>query len=145
MPVRSDQRTHVRGRFCKRKLESSDGCEDFRETDEHVRDGLGPDVDWRWVVAAVHVLAAWALGVDVVLDNSSGYHGEGREDETECDTLDGSEADVCLAESGVEEVVYNRDEDDEGNGVEVGDEVVGNTVTCHCSGLRGEIVVHLVV
>ena len=145
MPVRGDQRTHVLGGFCKGKLESSNRCEDLGESDENVRNGLGPDVKWGWVVAAVHVLSAGALGIDVVLDNGSGDHGERRKDETESDTLDRSEANVCLAESGVEEVVYDRDEDDERDGVKVGDDIVGDTVTCHCGSLRGKVVVHLVV
>lgn len=106
---------------------------------------MGPDVDRGWVIAAVHVFAARALGVDVVLDDGSRDHGERCEDETEGDALNGSEADVCLAKSRVEEVVNNGNEDDEGNRVEVGNDIVGNTITGHSGGLRREIVVHLVV
>jgi len=145
MPVRCHERPHVLGCLCERKLESSNRCEDFGETDKHVGHGLGPDVDRGWVVAAVHVFAARALGVDVMLDDGSGNHRERCKDETEGDALNGSEADVCLAESGVEEVVNDGNEDDQGDGVEVSDDIVGNTVTGHCSGLRREVVVHLVV
>jgi hypothetical protein len=143
--VGSNERTHVLGRFGKGKLETSDGREDLGETYEHVRNGLYPDVDGRWGVAAVHVVAACARLVDVVLDDGRGNHGEGGEDETEGHALDGCEADVCFAEGWVQEVVDNRDEDDKRDWVQVGDDVVGDTVTCHGSSLRGEVVVHLVV
>jgi hypothetical protein len=106
---------------------------------------LRPDVDRSGGIAVVHVFPAVACLVDVVLDYGCGHHGHGSEDETEGHALDGREADVCLAESRVEEVIYNGDHDDEGDGIQVCDYVVGDAVAGHGCGLRGEVVVHLVV
>ena len=146
MPVRSDERSHVLGCFGKGKLKTCDGGENLGETNEHIRHGLRPDID-RSICALVpvHVLAALASGVDVVLDDSGGNHSKRSKEETECNALNGSEPDVGFAESWIQEVVDNRDKNDERDGVEVGDEVVGHTVTCHSSGLRCQVVVHLVV
>jgi hypothetical protein len=41
--------------------------------------------------------------------------------------------------------IAERDEDDYGEGVEVGEDVVGRTVYCQCGGLGDEVVVDLVV
>lgn len=80
-----------------------------------------------------------------MLDDGGADHGEGGEHEAKGHALDGSEADVGFAEGRVQEVVHDGDEDDEGDGVEVGDDVVGDAVALHGGGLRGEVVVHLVV
>ena len=145
MPVRSNKRPHVLGSLGEGKLQTGDGCENLGETDEHVWNGLRPHVDGRKGVARVHVLAALSGGVDVVLDDGGTDHGEGGEQETECDTLDGCELDAGLAERGVQEVVDNGDEDDERDGVQVGDDVVGDTVTLHSGGLGCQVAGHLVV
>lgn len=145
VPVGCNKRSHVLGGLGEGELQTGNRCENLGETDEHVRNGLRPHVDGRESVARVHVLAALAGRIDVVLDDSGADHGEGREQETECDTLDGRELDAGLAKCGVEEVVDNGDEDDERDGVQVGDDVVGDTVTLHGGGLGGQVVVHLVV
>lgn len=145
VPVRRDQRAHVLGRLCEGEFKAGDGCEDLGEADQHVRHRLRPHVDGREGVARVHVLATCAALVDVVLDDGGADHGERGEDEAEGNALDGRELDVGFAERRVEEVVDDGDEDDEGDGVQVGDEVVGDAVALHGGGLRGEVVVHLVV
>lgn len=112
---------------------------------------MDPDVERRsdpvalCVFAAVHEFAAHGGVVDVVLDDCCGDHGKGGEHEAEGHALDGCELDVLLAEEGVEEVVDDGYEDDEGDGVEVGDDVVGDAVEGHGGGLGDEVVVHLVV
>lgn len=145
VPVRGDERTHVLGSLGEGEFQTGDGGEDLGETDKHVGDSLGPHVDWRRVITAVHLVAAGARLVDVVLDNSCRDHSERGKHETECNALDGGEADAGLAERGVEEVVNDGDEDNQGDGVEVGDDVVGDTVTGHGGSLGGKVVVHLVV
>jgi hypothetical protein len=145
VPVRSDERSHVLGSLCERELETSDGSENLRETDEDVWHGLGPHVDRRKGVARVHVLAALARRVDEVLDNGCSDHGEGSKDESECHALNGSEPDSSFAQSRVQEFVDDGDEDNEGDRVEIGDNVVGDTVALHGGCLRSEVVVHLVV
>jgi len=104
MPVRGNERSHVLRGLGKGKLETGNRSEDLGETDENVGHGLHPDVDWGGVVARVHLVAAGARRVDVVLDHGSGDHGERGEDETKGNALDGCEADVCLAEGRVQEV-----------------------------------------
>ena len=151
VPVRGDDGAHVLGGLCERVLEASHGCEDLGETHEDVGHGLDPDVERGadlvavGVLAAVHVLAADGGVVDVVLDDGCGDHCEGGEHEAEEHALDGGELDALLAEEGVEEVVDDGDEDDEGDGVEVSDDVVGDAVEGHGRGLGHEVVVHLVV
>lgn len=146
VPVRGNQRPHVLGRLGEGVLETGNRREDFREADEHVGHGLHPHGEGsRVVVARVHVLAAGAELVDVVLDDGGAYHGQGGEHEAEGHALDGGEADAGLAESRVQESIDDGDEDDEGDGVEVGDDVVGDAVERHGVGLRRQVAVHLVV
>ena len=145
VPVRSDEGAHVLRRLGEREFQTGDGREDLGETDEYVGHSLCPDVDRRGVVARVHLIAARTGLVDVVLDDSRRHHGEGREHEAERNALDGREADAGLAQRRVEEVVDNGDEDDERDGVEVGDDIVGDAVTGHGRGLRRQVIVHLII
>lgn len=93
----------------------------------------------------VDVVAAGAHLVDVGLDDARGNHGEGRERETGGDLLDGAEVDAHLAEKGVHAKVHDGDDDDDEDGVELGDDVVGGGAQVHGVGLRDEVVGHLVV
>jgi len=145
VPVAGDERAHVPGSLGECILETGDRGEDLGETNKHVGDGLHPDSDGGLFFARVHVFAARALLIDVVLDDCGGNHGEGSHGESDGHALDGGEADAGLAEGGVEEIVDNGDEDDEGDGVEIGDDIVGNTAEFHGGGLRRQVVVHLVV
>lgn len=145
VPVGRNQRPHVLGGLCKGEFETRDRGEDFRETNQDVGHGLHPYVDGRGLVARVHELAAGTALVDVVLDDGGRDHGQGPEDEAKGHALDGRKVNVCLAQGGVQEVVDNRDEDDERDGVQVGDDVVGYTVQRHSGSLGDEVVVHLVV
>lgn len=79
------------------------------------------------------------------MDNGSPNHGGATDEETRGHLLDRSEADADLAESGVDDTVVKGDEDEQGEGVEVGENVVGDTVTLHDGGLGDEVVVDLVV
>lgn len=145
VPVRSDERSHVLGRLGESELETRNGREDLGETDERVGRNLHPDADGGGVVALVHVGTARSLLVDFALDDAGGDHSRGSEDETKSHTLDGGEADTLLAEEWVQDVVNDGDEDNEGDGVDVSDDIVGETVQDEGVGLRGQVVVHLVV
>lgn len=57
--------------------------------------------------------------VEVVLEDGSVEHGEAGDEEAGSDALDGGEVDAALAEEGVEDVVEEGDEDDDGYGVEI--------------------------
>lgn len=52
---------------------------------------------------------------------------------------------ACLSDRWVDEEVHDGDEDDQGNRVQVVDQVVRHTVELHCSRHGSEVVHHLVV
>ena len=80
-----------------------------------------------------------------MLDDGSVGHGEGGEEETHGDAGDGFEFDADAAEAWVDEAVADGDEDDDGEGIDVLHDVVGDAVQFHDPGLRDEVVKHLVV
>jgi hypothetical protein len=129
-------------------LETGDGSEDLRDTDEHVSTGLSRNVDVVALALAVGVgagcaerLAVAGSGlVDVVLDDGSVDHGQGTDPESNHDTVNRREVDLSLAQRGEDKLVNDRQEDDDGNGVEVLHQIVGNAVTSHLTGLSDEVV-----
>lgn len=141
-----DHGAHVGGSLGVGVFEGGDGGEDFGEGDEDVGAGLGPDDDWGWLaVLAVGVFAALALFVDVELDDGGPDHTHGGDVVAGGDTLDGGEVKTHLAEGGVDDGIHDGDHNDEGEGVEVGEDVVGDTADFHGGGLGDEVVVDLVV
>lgn len=80
-----------------------------------------------------------------MLHNRRRNHGESRDDETDCHTLDGGEGDTQLAEAGVKKMINEGNHDDDGDGVQVLNDIIGNTVELHGGGLSGEVTSHLVV
>lgn len=101
VPVGGHDGAHVLGRLGEGVLEPGDGGEDLGEADEDVGDRLDPHVEGRLDVAVVHVLAAGGGGVDLVLDDGGGDHGQGGEHEADGHALDRREADALLAQPGV--------------------------------------------
>lgn len=92
---------------------------------------MGPDVDWG-AEDVVHVVgagigrgAAGRFAVDVGLDYGGPDHCCHAGHEAGGDFADGSEADAELSETGVEEDVAERNEDYQGKGIEVVEDVVG--------------------
>lgn len=149
-----DERLHVLRGLGVGILVGGDVGKDFGETNQDVGQALGPDIDGggraELLLAvdddgAVGVIAARALLVDVVLHDSGGNHGKRGNEETSGHTLDGGESDANLAETGVQEVVDEGNHDDNGDGVQVLDNVVGDTVKLHGTSLDGQITSHLVV
>jgi hypothetical protein len=149
-----DEGLHRRRRLGVGVLETGDGCEDLGDTDEHIRTGLRGNVDVVTLDGAGGVLGGiaqrltvtWTGCVDVVLNDGGVDHGEGRDPETTGDTIDGGESDVALAQERHEELVDKRQENDDGDGIEVLHKIVGDTVTSHLTGLSdkvvGEVTVH---
>lgn len=72
-------------------------------------------------------------------------HGSGTSDETESDLPERAEVDATTTEERVEEQIAEGDEDDEGEGVEIREDVVGDAMERHRRGLRGQVVIQLVV
>ena len=147
-----DEGLHVLGGLGVGVLVGGDVGEDLSQTDEDVGQRLGPDVDGSGragvAVGETVVDVPATLGVhlvDVVLHDSGGDHGKGGNGETGCHTLDGGEGNAELAETRVEDVVDDGDHDDDGDGVEVLENVVGGAVTLHGTGLGGQVGGHLVV
>jgi hypothetical protein len=137
-----DERTHVLGCLGEGVLKSGDGGENLGDGDEDVNTSDSPDGDGGLVVWVASLVVArgfvsmqisFCLSLDqgfhlhVVLEDGSPYHGEGTDEETGGDLLDGSEANVPLAEERVDEGVHNGNDDDNGNRVQVGQNVVGHT------------------
>lgn len=85
------------------------------------------------------------VSLHVGLDDGGPDHGRRAGVEAPGDLLDRGEADAALAEEGVDEAIADGDEDDEGEGVQVGEDVVGEAVEFHDGGLGGQVVVELVV
>lgn len=141
-----DKGLHVLGGLGESVLVRGDVGEDLSETDENVGETLSPDVDGsRTLLADGGQVAARRHLVDVVLHDGGGNHGGGGEEETSGHTLDGSEVETHLAETGVDKVIKDGDHDDDGEGVQVLDNIVGGTVQDHRTSLGGQVVGHLVV
>lgn len=83
--------------------------------------------------------------VDLVLDDGCPGHGEGAEEEAEGDADDGLEFPAHPTETRVDNLVENRDEDDQDDRIDVVDNVVGDSVEEHSSGLGGQVGSDLVV
>jgi hypothetical protein len=92
---------------------------------------LQPDGNRRGSFALVHVLAAGAEFIDVVLDDAGSDHGCGAEVEANGNFLEGGKVVAGPADGWVEDVVYEWDDDDDCEGVELGDDVVGDAIESH--------------
>lgn len=80
-----------------------------------------------------------------MLDDSGPDHGSGTGHEPKRHPLDWSKVDTHATETGVDNAIANWDEDDEGKRIEVGEDIVGQTMRGHGSGLGRQVVVQLVV
>jgi hypothetical protein len=90
------------------------------------------------------VVSARAVFVDAGLDDDASlYHGCGAGVETTCDLFDGRKVDPEVADSRIDKKVKNGDKNEECKGVEVGEDVIGDTIQPHDSCLRGQVVVDL--
>jgi len=81
----------------------------------------------------------------VGLDDGGPDHSRRAGVEAPRDFLDRGEVDAASAEEGVDDAIADGDKDDEGEGIQVGEDVVGDAVELHDGGLGGQVVVELVV
>ncbi|ANB15293.1 hypothetical protein AWJ20_2920 [Sugiyamaella lignohabitans] len=81
--------------------------------------------------------------VDKVLDNSRVGHRERSKDESPEDSSDGLTLDTNLSQSGVYNSLHDRDEDHNGNGINVLHDIVGESMKFHLISLGNKVVDHL--
>lgn len=148
-----DKRLHARRGLGVGVLETSDGDENLRKTDEEVGGDLYGNVN---VVGqrGVAVLASGALpggiearagSVDDVLNDGGIGEAQGGKGEADGDAHDGLELDAHPAEHGIDELVEDGGEDEDGDGVKVLHKVVGHAVALHLAGLGDEVCGELAV
>jgi hypothetical protein len=156
-----DEGTHVLGCLGEGVLKGGDRGEDFRDGNEDIDTSDSPDCDGRLVLGVASLVEAGRfvsmqvsfnlrcfyimLNLHVVLENGCPHHGEGTNEETSGDLLDGGEADALLAEEWVDQGVHDGDDDDNGNRVQVGQNVIGHTSQVHGSAHGSQVGVHLAV
>lgn len=145
-----DDRLHALWCLGEGVLESGDGRKDLADADENIRTRDDPDVDRGWERVAGSVGAfggkfavAWAHLADVVLENNCVDHRSTDDHEAGRNTLDGAEVDALPAQERVDDVVKDRDEDDDRDGVQVHDQVVGGAVERHSGGHSAVVAINL--
>jgi len=145
-----DERLHLLGSLGESVLQRSDRSEDLGNTDEDIRSRNDPNVDRSGVREAIciHtrrrlVIVARRLLEDELLKNGGIQHGETGDEETGVDTFDGSKVDPDLPETWVDEFVEDGDEDDDGDWVQVLDQIVGGPVQGHSGGDGAQVTVDL--
>jgi len=145
---RLDEGFHARWGFGVGVFETGDGDEDLSQTDENVGRRLHGDMDvvWKSATGGANACCAFsgttvarAGAVDEVLNNGGVCKADGSEEETDRDASNRLELDLKLAEDGVDNDVQNRNEDDNGNGVEVLHQIVGHAVALHLASLGNEV------
>jgi len=129
-----DQGAHVLGRSCISEFVRCDIAEAFGEGAERDVGDLQPDGkgrDTRADGAACGCVAARGGLVDAPLDDGADDGGDPGECEAECDAGYASEFDFASVKCGVDDVAEERDGNDDGQGVEVVEEVVWGAVCVH--------------
>src|SRR5258706_8877068 len=86
---------------------------------------------------------AWAHLVDIVLKNTSVDHRNTNDHEASRNAFDGTEVDAFPAKEGVNHVVEDGDEDDDRDGVQVQDQIIGSAVERHSSSHSTVVAVNL--
>lgn len=114
-----------------------DVAETLTDGSQHDVWQLDPDADWRNIVTGRGCVSAGRSLVNIVLDNGTTSSGDSGEGETEGDSADTAEFDVRLAKTGIDDVGQEGNEDDNGQGVEVAEEIVGCTCGYHGCTLGG--------
>lgn len=147
-----DEATHVDGRARVGDAVGGDVDEELRETTESIRYAFPPQRDGgdealvdaarvRRAVVAARVGLVGLPAEEGVADTT-----EGAQEEAGGDTGDGAVVDLASAEEGVEGVVENGAEDDDAQGVEVANDIVGHTVAAeHGTEVVGGITQTIVV
>ena len=79
------------------------------------------------------------------MDDCGGHHRESSSEEAESDLANGGKVDSGATEGGVDGEIGDGDKDDESEGVEVVEDIVGETMGVEHGGLRGQVVENLVL
>jgi len=145
-----DNTLHPLGGLGEGVFEGSDGSKDLGHSNEDVGSGNDPHVKGRVELLFIGVEAV-GRGVAVarialvheVHQDTSVEHSETGNDESSKDTLDRGEVDTTAAEEGVDDVVENGDHDDNGDRVQVLDEIVGSAVKGHSGSDGTEVTIDL--
>jgi len=140
-----NERSHVLGGLGETVFEGRDGSKDLGQGNQDVRGGLGPNVDRGGAVVTAGMSATGRSFIDIVLDDAGADHSHRAHPETGGNLLKGGETNAALPEEGVQDQIAERNEDDQGKGVQIGEDVVGNSVKRHGSSLRGQVVVDLII
>lgn len=144
---------HVGRRLRVSIFKTSDGRENFRNTNEDVCWGLNTNVD---IVRAIEELAinhaisrgliAGTSSINEMLNNRSICHGNGGDDKAKTDSGDRTNLYSHLEKGGIEYLLHDWNEDNDGDGVEVLHKIVGDTVSLHlrslCDKVAGELAIH---
>ena len=83
------------------------------------------------------------LFVDELFKNGRIQHGETGDEETGVDTLDRGEVDPHPPESGVDDPIKDGDEDDDRDGIQVLNQIIGGSVQCHAGGNGTQVTIDL--
>lgn len=124
-----------------------DLAEALKDVDGDLRgdaDAVGQAAIWRRRARARTVVAR-AGRIDVGLHAGREAHGHGLEHEAERDARHGREADVQLAQQRVQAVRGEWEAEEDGDGVEVRHQVVGDAACLHVGGLGDGVAGELVL
>lgn len=99
------------------------------------------EVDEGLGFASRRVLAADRALVDEGLGDTGEDHGDRSAHESGKDLLDRGKVDTGAAEGRVDKEIEDRDEDDQCEGVQVVEDIVGETVSVEEGSLRSQVVV----
>lgn len=150
-PVQASHKgTHVLGRLGEGILETGDVGKDLGQRDDDVRWCLDPHRQVRWApfcnaVAVGGVVSAGGFDIDVMLDDRRDNHAERSKAKTSRYPLDRCEAPASPCHCRVDDLVADGNEDQQGKGVQVVDDIIWHSIQFHGTCLGRQIVGHLVV
>lgn len=138
---------HGRGSLGVSILKTGNRDENLRDTNEDVGRSLNGDVDIVGQLslavlssrALSRILVAGPSVVDEMLDDGSVGEAQSSEPEANGNTHNGLELDASLSEDGVNDLVEDGSEDQDGDGIEVLHEVVGHAMALHLAGLGDKV------
>lgn len=110
---------------------------------------MNPDTDGRVLsilcLAFACLVTTWVGFVNIILQDSRRNHSTASKEETGGDTLDGGEPDATLSERRINDPVHDWNENNEGDGVEIVDDIVWYSSELQSGGLRGKVGSSLVI
>lgn len=144
-----DERLHVHRSLGVGVLQTGDGSENLRHTNQEVTRSLEGNVDMVWnlfefgVTGLGEVVTRTSI-VDEVLQDTSVDHGGSTEHETP-ENLGNSSEWSESSDEWVDESLTDWNKHNKGDGVDGLQDIVGQTVELHLTSLGNKVVVHLAV